>query len=538
MKGFVEKINTRFLIAFSGILLGITLIFAKVGFLSYIALIPLAAAIIKRGESEKYRIRTAYLDGFIFYMCFDIVGFHWFTYFYPLDFAGLTNGQTILVIALAWIGLSALQSAFSAFVFVVISRFLKTKIYAKYPVLLAPFAAALVTVNEWTQTFTWAGIPWARIAISQTEMPIMMQSASLFGSYFLTFIVVLFNFLLAFAILNIAIRRVAAFSAAAVILGNLLVGTVLYFIPRVDESRSVKVASIQGNLESQTCDKTFSEICDIYEYQTRKAAKEGAEVILWCEGVFPANITTTIYPKTLNRYVRIDKYMSMLAKELGVTIIVGAYVEVDELDYNAVSAFYADGSSEINAYSKRRPVPFGEYLPMRDFVNAVVPALAQINYMSYDIYSGDKATVFKATNDEDAIKIGTLICFDSIYENLGIESADKGAEIFIIPSNDSWFYDSRALNMHHSQNILRAVEQGKYTVNCGNTGLTSIVNDKGKVVSDMPIYTEGYVIDTVYASSGRTLYSYIGNLFVYVCIAAIFVPFIFEIIYKKNKKSE
>ena len=423
MMGIIEKINTRFLIALSGLLLGVTLIFAKLGFLSYIALLPLAFAIIKRGEAEKYKMRTAYLDGFIFYMCFDIVGFHWFTYFYPLDFAGLTNAQTIFVIALAWIGLSALQSAFSAFVFVIISRFLKTKIYAKYPILLAPFTAALVTINEWTQTFTWAGIPWSRIAISQTEMPIMMQSASLLGSYFLTFIVVLFNFLLAFAILNVAFRRVAAISAVAVILGNMLLGTILYFVPRVDESKAIKVASIQGNLESQTCDKTFSEICDIYEYQTREAVIDGAEVVLWCEGVFADSITTTIYPKNLKRYIRIDKYISMLAKELGVTIIVGAYVVVDDLYYNAVSAFYADGSSEINAYSKRRPVPFGEYLPMRDFVSAVAPTLTQINYMSYDIYPGDKATVFKATNEEDAIKIGTLICFDSIYEKLGIEMA-------------------------------------------------------------------------------------------------------------------
>ena len=91
--------------------------------------------------------------------------------------------------------------------------------------------------------------------------------------------------------------------------------------------------------------------------------------------------------------------------------------------------------------------------------------------------------------------------------------------------------------MHHSQNILRAVEQGKYTVNCGNTGMTSIVNNKGVVIADMPIYEEGYVLDTVYASNGRTLYSYIGNLFVYLCIVAIFVPFVIEIVYRKKNKA-
>ena len=128
------------------------------------------------------------------------------------------------------------------------------------------------------------------------------------------------------------------------------------------------------------------------------------------------------------------------------------------------------------------------------------------------------------------------MCFDSIYDQLGIDSAREGAEIFIIPSNDSWFYDSRALYMHHSQNILRAVEQGKYTVNCANTGITSVINDKGEVINEMPIFSEGYVIDTVYASSTRTLYSYIGNLFVYLCITGIIVVFVADFVQRKRCK--
>ena len=180
MINFLKKIPPRIYIALSGFLLGFTVIFAEIGFLAFVVMIPAAMMLYRRAEGEKYRMRKAYLDGFIFYMSFDIVIFYWFTYFYPLEFAGLTKAQAIFVIALAWIGLSALQSVFSAFVFVFISRFIKTEIFKKYPLILAPFAAALWSINEWTQTFTWAGVPWGRIAISQTEMPIMMQSASLF----------------------------------------------------------------------------------------------------------------------------------------------------------------------------------------------------------------------------------------------------------------------------------------------------------------------------------------------------------------------
>ena len=539
MKRLIEKINPRFYIFLSGLLLGFTVIFAEIGLIAFVAMIPLAMMLYKRAESENYKMRKAYLDGFIFYMSFDLVIFHWFVYFYPLEFAGFTSGQAIGIIALAWIGLSALQSVFSAFVFVFISRFTKTAIYKKHPMLLAPYAAALWAVNEWTQTFTWAGVPWGRIAISQTEMPIMMQSASLFGSYFLTFVIVLFNFIAAYAIMYADKRKMAAKTALVVLCAHVLCGTALYFIPTKDDSRSIKVASIQGNLESQSnYDKTLAETFDIYEKQTRKAAQEGANIVVWPEGVLPADINLYIRPESYKWVVKISEATSNLAKELDITIVIGTYVhsEADyDIAYNSVSAFYADGSDDIGAYSKIRLVPFGEYVPIRDVIVAIVPELAEINMLSSDITPGVESTVFGATSDENAIKIGTLMCFDSIYETLAIDTARAGAEMIIVPSNDSWFYDSRAMNMHHSQNILRAVEQSKYTVNTGNTGITSVVSDKGEVLSIMPIYQEGYVIDTVYASSARTLYSYIGNLFVYLCAAAIFVPFVVNIWYKKRE---
>lgn len=536
MINFLKKIPPRIYIALSGFLLGFTVIFAEIGFLAFVVMIPAAMMLYRRAEGEKYRMRKAYLDGFIFYMSFDIVIFHWFTYFYPLEFAGLTKAQAIFVIALAWIGLSALQSVFSAFVFVFISRFIKTEIFKKYPLLLAPFAAALWSINEWTQTFTWAGVPWGRIAISQTEMPIMMQSASLFGSYFLTFVIVLFNFIVAYAILYADKRKFASKVAICVLFAHILCGSILYFVPHKDESRSIKVASIQGNLESQSnYDLDYSDVFDIYEAQTRKAAEEGAKLIVWPEGVFATDINSTIHLSN-GGYKKIREAVSSLASELEVTIILGTYVDITTIEfYNSVSAFYSDGTNTIMGYSKIKLVPFGEYMPMRDFITSIAPSLAEINMLNEDVTPGKENSVFSATADNNAIQIGTLICFDSIYENLSIASARNGAEMFIVPSNDSWFYDSRAMNMHHSQNVLRAVEQGKYTVNCGNTGITSVVSGKGEVLSIMPIYEEGYVIDTVYAVSDRTLYSYIGNLFVYLCIAGAFAPLVINIWHKKKQ---
>lgn len=536
---FLKKIPPIIYIMLSGLLLGFTVIFAKLGFLSYFVMIPLAMMLYRRAEGEKYKIWKAYLDGFIFYMSFDIVIFHWFTYFYPLEFAGFTKEEAIGVIALAWIGLSALQSVFSALVFVLISRFIKTELFKNHPILLAPYAAALWAINEWTQTLTWAGIPWGRVAISQTEMPILMQTASLFGSYYLTFIIVLFNFILAYAILYSDKRKMAIKVASFILCLHVFCSSVLYLIPLNDASRSMTVASVQGNLESQSnYEISDSETFDIYRELTIKAADEGAELVIWPEGVLPSDIYSRIKPKD-DKYVKISEAVSSLAVSLDITIVLGTYVydeTDDDIFYNAVSAFYPDGTSEIGAYSKVKLVPFGEYMPMRDVLSTLVPSLAQINMLDSDITPGDEVTCFGATSGDNAIQIGTLLCFDSIYEKLAIDASKNGAEILIVPSNDSWFYDSRAMNMHHSQNILRAVEQGKYTVNCGNTGITSVVTDKGKVIEDMPIFERGYVVNTVYASNTRTLYSYIGNLFVYLCIAAVIIPLAYNVFCRRKQK--
>ena len=122
MKRLLDRTSPRILMSISGLLLGTTLIFSEIGILAYIFLIPLGLGIFKRAEDGGYNTKRAYIDGFVFYMSLDIVAFHWILYFYPLDFVGLSNFESLTVILLGWVGLSMLQSVFSAFVFVIISK--------------------------------------------------------------------------------------------------------------------------------------------------------------------------------------------------------------------------------------------------------------------------------------------------------------------------------------------------------------------------------------------------------------------------------
>ena len=100
------------------------------------------------------------------------------------------------------------------------------------------------------------------------------------------------------------------------------------------------------------------------------------------------------------------------------------------------------------------------------------------------------------------------------------DSVLNGAEIIAISTNDSWFSDSAALSMHNSQSVLRAVENGRYVVRSANTGISSIIDPMGRVVDSLGANREGYVTAEVNLRNDLTLYTRIGNVIVWLCIAS------------------
>ena len=116
-------------------------------------------------------------------------------------------------------------------------------------------------------------------------------------------------------------------------------------------------------------------------------------------------------------------------------------------------------------------------------------------------------------------QIGSLICFDSIYERNAMDSLQNGAQLLAVSTNDSWFTDSRGVWMHHAQSQLRAIETGRYVVRSANTGVSSVINDRGEGLELLEPLKTGYVLEEAYLSDRVTVYSVIGNVFAYVCVA-------------------
>ena len=336
----------------------------------------------------------------------------------------------------------------------------------------------------------------------------LVRSASLFGSYFVTFIIVAVNFFLAIAIKEKGMTGVGSIIALCLFCLNLALGfavTLTY-----DQSNeTVKAAAIQGNISSSEKwgSDGMEKAMQIYEDLTEKAAQEGAKIVVWPE---------TALPCVLFDSASLTDRVSNLAYENDITILISVFTRDDEGNkYNSLIEVRPDGSFGETVYSKQRLVPFGEFVPMRDFVTFIFPPLANIGMLEDDLTAGDGSYVMDTVHG----RVGCGLCFDSIYETVIADSTRNGAEIIAISTNDSWFSDSAALDMHNSQSRLRAIENGRCVIRAANTGISSIIDPLGNVEKELGALERGYVISDVEMMESRTLYSVIGNLFVYICVA-------------------
>ena len=202
--------------------------------------------------------------------------------------------------------------------------------------------------------------------------------------------------------------------------------------------------------------------------------------------------------------------LSDFAKENGVHLFVGTYEVKNGDTYNAITCFFPDGSVERAPYSKQHLVPFGEYLPMEGFIRAVLPQLADLNLFSSPLTPGKDSAVL----DTEFGKVGRLVCFDSIYETLARRSVADGAEILLLSTNDSWYLDSPAVYQHNAHAQLRAVENGRSILRSANTGISSLITPTGEVTDFLEPLVKGTVVGTAITASHRTLYSYVGELWV------------------------
>lgn len=510
-----ETRRQRFLyLTVSGLISGFCMAFPTLfgAVIEWISFIPAALAIYSAIE-KRVSLKSAYWGGFWLIYAQQVIVYHWFISFYPLEFTGMSKLSAAGVVIVAIFGLALLAAMFGGVYGLVIIAISRLPIAKKYPILMPIVAASGYVLNEWIRTQFWFGVPWGRLSLGQLNdgIPISVLSSSIFGSYFITFLIVLVSFLLAQALVlgRFKLRPIIALSLVA---ANLLCGTIIALIP-IKEETTVTVAAIQGNVSSR--DKwdggtTSADIFSDYANLSVNAAIDGAELIVWPETSLPSN-----------GYI---PYISQICEEYGVYILFGTFhYDDDGNPANVLRLIDPNGELSDIVYSKRHLVPFGEYVPMRKLIMTVFPPLGEIAMLENDLIPGDSSELYEIEINGKTVRVGGLICFDSIYEELAYASAADGADILCVSTNDSWFEDSRAVYMHCAQSRLRAIETGLPVLRSANTGISAVITQKGEVLETIEPLVQGYIVEDITVDSTKANSNMVNGLFLWLCAASIAV---------------
>ena len=506
----------------------------------FVTLVPFLFLLFSHTGGDSW-LRRGLRLGFLYYYAYYLTVWHWFLLMYPLDFTEISRTGALIVVVVAWLGLPLLQASAAMlqvplFLYMARSPLLSRdgKLRASAP---AVYGAVLIFF-EWVQTLTWAGVPWGRLAIGQSYNPAMIGSASLFGSYAVSFVVAAVNGYIAYAIILCRTkekRRAAASVAAALLIltANLTYGGVRIYIKEknITTENTVAVSVMQGNISSKDkwSDSSYGTLLSTYASLTAASVTEGAEIAVFPETALPGRAN--------NPESRIRSDLEELAEMSGIELVAtGFWKSGDDDVYNSV--FIVDPEGGVNddaVYFKRHLVPFGEFVPYEDLCRVLIPPLADLGLFDGKISTGDTGVVLETSRG----KIGAMVCFDSIYETSALDEVRAGAELLTVSTNDSWFDGSAAVWEHTAQSILRAVECDRYVCRAGNTGFSCIISPTGRILSSVEVEERGIATYTVGMRSTRTLYSYIGDGAIYFIGIGIFACVIITFIdmRRKNKSA-
>lgn len=491
-----KKSPNHILCILSGIITAIGFKSPDYNFLIWFSLIPCFYVLFS--PNIRY-IKQSFCVMFYFALTFYIVLFSFLWGLYPLDWRGFTNNQSIILILVAWIGLSLFEALFVALMGVL--WFLLNKVIRIKWLTIT----LLWIIMEWSQGLGSVGFTWGRLANSQYNNSYIIQSVSIFGSLFLSAIIVLANSFIAVHLHNKNnYKYIIAFFCIFII--NFGYG--YYRINNIQHSdKTIQASVIQANIntaEKWDSDNLYN-ILDIYTQLTKIAdnnSEKKLDIVVWAETSIPVNLSEE--SEFLNTCHEIANF-------IGSTILVGGFENIENNSYNAIFAISPSDKNK-QSYHKQNLVPFGEYLPLRNILEKFIPSLENIAASSQDINFGKKKDVITTSN---AI-VANLICFDSIFPEVARQQVIDGANIIAVETNDSWFNGTAAIQQHLSQSVIRAVENNRYVLRSANTGISAIISPIGKIVSALQAETSGYINYEVELIDDKTLYTELGDIIVFL----------------------
>ena len=186
--------------------------------------------------------------------------------------------------------------------------------------------------------------------------------------------------------------------------------------------------------------------------------------------------------------------------------------------FNAIAVVEEQGGARraVSFYDKHHLVPFGEYLPFYGLLNAI--GLAQLTPYGD---AGFAAGAGPAIRQSQGISFAPLICYEAIFPGRVYPQGER-PRLIVTVTNDAWFGDTSGPRQHLDQARLRAIETGLPMARSANTGVSALIDGKGRIVERIPLYRAGRIDAALPPALNAPLYDRVGDwLFFFMAAAGL-----------------
>jgi len=465
------------------------------------------------GTSRWRGTKAAAIAGWFFGFGYFVAGLYWIGHAFLVD--AKTFGWLLPV------AVTALPAGLA--IFTALGFALARLMWQRGAVRILSLAAALA-ISEWLRGHMLTGFPWNSFGYALTGSLTLAQTLSLIGLWGMTLLAVaIFASPATLADERIDTKRpwlplaisVATLAAMAVF------GAVRLSSHPTEFSDNVRLRIMQPNLPQ---DEKFNygarqKIMDHYLSLSSRATNpqqsglQGVNLLIWPESAFPFFLT------------RDGDALSQIAKLLpeGTVLLTGAarYAEASPSEpkpriYNSVYAIDHDGTI-LSVYDKVHLVPFGEYLPFQSLLERL--GLMQLTKVIGGFKAGDR---LRAYDVKGAPSFLPLICYEIIFPGAIVPAKERPNWLLNV-TNDAWFGISSGPYQHFQQSRARSIEEGLPLVRAANNGISAVVDSLGRVVSHLPLGSEGVLDARLPRPLSPTMYARFGDSIAFTILIGFIV---------------
>ena len=366
----------------------------------------------------------------------------------------------------------------------------------------SPISGLLLAANwvlvEWLRSWVLTGFPWMGLAESQVNGPFGAVAPYL-GGLACTFLVVWASWQL------YILRKQARVGGISLLFILLLMPAFSWWQFTKPQGEPLSVELIQGNFAQSLIfnpDGVFRQI----QFYDQAMKSSHADLIVSPETAF--SWPETNLPSGLLDSLQVFSNQSQSTLLFG---IIGRRQNPPDGREFSNRALGIGPNAPTYQYDKSHLVPFGEFIPpgFHWFIKAFSVPLS-------DFARGatDQAFFPITRSGQDPIYAAITICYEDVFGSelaARLRESNKPANLMINITNLAWFGASQAPTQQLRLSQLRSLETGLPALRATNTGITAVLGPDGKVLAQLPEFTQGTLTAKLQAYSGKTPYVAWGN---------------------------